>query len=221
MDKLTFNNGTFAGKTIRTTTDGYASIYDIMRVAGVGNDPSTAWKDLKPKFHDPQVTSGTSDSRQTAVKMFKFSGRGQRDTPVINGPGVVRLLFLLPGANARQFVAESAEILVRHLGGDETLVGQIRHNREIAQQNPDSAQAFMAANIPRDVSTAVTCEMTKLEIEERRARLVRYEKETTRLDEENKILKLEVLEKYCLYTSNNVHDPRIKEQIFNEVNNRE
>ncbi len=34
---FTFDDGTFAGQTIRVTVDGFASIYDIMRVAGVGD----------------------------------------------------------------------------------------------------------------------------------------------------------------------------------------
>ena len=105
MNQLTFGDGTFAGKTIRTTSDGYGSIYDIMRVAGVGTDPTNVWKNLKPHFLD----SGTTDSRQPTVKTFKFAGRGQRDTPVINRRGLMRLLFLLPGINARKFIAESAE----------------------------------------------------------------------------------------------------------------
>jgi len=216
MNQLTFGDGTFAGKTIRTTSDGYASIYDVMRVAGVGRDPFNVWTELKEKCLQLGVTSeGTSDSRQHTVKTFKFSGRGQRDTPVINGPGLVRLLFLLPGVNARKFVAESAETLVRHLGGDETLIEQIRHNREIAQQNPDSAQAFMARNIPRsaDTTTLEVANITQLEMDERRARLIRME-------EENKTLKLQVLQQYEAYALSHINDPRIKELVQNEIVNQ-
>jgi len=35
------------------------------------------------------ITSGTSNARPL-TKYFKFSGRGQRDTPVISGQGLVR-----------------------------------------------------------------------------------------------------------------------------------
>jgi len=112
-------------------------------------------------------------------------------------------------------------VLVRHIGGDESLVEEIRRNREIGQTNPQSAQAFMAANIPDEDPSALSYETTMLELEERRARLVRYEKETTRLDEENKALKLQVLEQYRQYAIKNIQDPRVKEQIYNEMNNRE
>lgn len=212
MDKLTFNNGTFAGKTIRTTSDGYASVYDIIRVAGVGRDPFNVWTELKERCLPPGVTSGTSESRQTAVKTFKFSGRGQRDTPVINGQGLVRLLFLLPGASARKFVAESAEVLVRHLGGDETLVEEIRRNREIATQNPDSVQAHFARNISTD-STALVLPGTQLDLDERHARLIQ-------LEESNKVLKLEVLQKYEAYAMSHLTDARIKELVQNEIVNQ-
>lgn len=136
MNQLTFHTGTFAGETIRTTAGGYASVYDIMRVAGVGRNSTLAWDELKHKL--PAAHSS---------KYFKFAGRGQRDTPVINGHGLVRLLFLLPGKKARLFVAESAETLVRFIGGDETLVQSIRYNREISETDPSSVQAFMADNI--------------------------------------------------------------------------
>lgn len=82
MNQLTFKDGTFAGETIRTTAGGYASVYDIMRVAGVGRNSTLAWDELKHKL--PAAHSS---------KYFKFAGRGQRDTPVINGQGLVRLLF--------------------------------------------------------------------------------------------------------------------------------
>ena len=135
MNQLTFQTGSFAGETIRTTSDGYASIYDVMRVAGVGRTSTLAWDELKEKI--PALD----------VKYFKFVGRGQRDTPVINGQGLVRLLFILPGKRARLFVAQSAETLVRYLGGDETLIQSIYRNREIAEKDPSSVQAFMADNI--------------------------------------------------------------------------
>lgn len=152
------------------------------------------------------------------VKSFKFAGRGQRETPVISGQGLVRLLFLLPGKRARQFVAESAEVLVRHIGGDETLVDEIRRNREIGQNNPESAQAFMAVNIPNE--TAIAPVDRELELEERRARLVKLCNENDRLKEENKSYKLDVLDKYKIYAMENINDPRIKEQINNEITNR-
>ena len=108
--QLSFDEGTFAGKTIRTTDDHYASAYDIMRVSGVGRDASQQWLLIKDRIDE--------ENR----KIFKFKGAGQRDTPVLNGKGVVQMLFLLPGPKARKFVAEAAEILVRYLGKNRFLL---------------------------------------------------------------------------------------------------
>ncbi len=69
------------------------------------------------------------------------------DTPVINGQGLIKLLFHLPGKKARAFVAEAAEKLVRFLGGDETLIAEIHRNRLVATADPNSIQAFMADNV--------------------------------------------------------------------------
>ncbi len=213
---LTFEDGTFAGQTIRVTEDGYASIYDIMRVAGVGRDPFHAWNDLKDKLRPASVTSGTSKTPGPTVKYYKFTGRGQRDTPVINGAGLVRLLMLLPGPKARQFVAESAETLVRFIGGDESLVAEIHRNREIAQGNSNSVQSFMRSNI----STVSDLTMVDFETEERRARLVKLCNENELQKEEIKSRKLEVLDKYKNYAIDNIQDARVKEHIDNEISNR-
>ena len=213
---LTFEDGTFAGQTIRVTDDGYASIYDIMRVAGGGEEPTHAWNKLKSKFCSLSSTSGTSKTPGPAVKYYKFAGRGQRDTPVINGAGLVRLLILLPGPKARQFAAESAETLVRFIGGDESLVAEIHRNREIAQGNSNSVQSFMRSNI----STASDLTTVDFETEERRARLVKLCNENELQKEEIKIRKLEVLDKYKNYAIDNIQDARVKEHIDNEISNR-
>jgi hypothetical protein len=218
-NELTFSDGTFAGQKIRVTEDGYASIYDIMKVAGVGDEPTNTWNKLKMRFLDPQSTSRTSGNGNPTVKSFKFTGRGQRDTPVINGAGLVRLLFLLPGIKARQFVAESAETLVRYIGGDESLIEEIRRNRETALVNPSSAQSFMRKNIEPTTSAVSTIE-NNIELEERRARLVRLQNENAYQEEVTKAYKLDVLDKYKVYAMENITDSRIKERIQNEITNR-
>ncbi len=76
-NELTFSDGTFAGQKIRVTDDGYASIYDVMKVAGVGRDPSTAWSELKHKLPPFVGTSRTSEHGNPTVKSFKFTGRGK------------------------------------------------------------------------------------------------------------------------------------------------
>ena len=68
------------------------------------------------------------DYPEVASRMthFKFSGRGQRDTPVTDAYGITEVVMLLRGkaaANARQ---TCASVLVRYLGGDLTMVKELR-----------------------------------------------------------------------------------------------
>jgi hypothetical protein len=63
--------------------------------------------------------------------LFKFQGQGQRPTPVTDARGMVTIINLLPGPRAAQFRASSAEILVRYLGGDKTLVDEINRYAEL------------------------------------------------------------------------------------------
>lgn len=59
-----------------------------------------------------------------------------------------------------------------------------------------------------------------LELEERRARLVKLQNENAYQEEITKAYKLDVLDKYKVYAMKNITDPRIKEQIQNEITNR-
>ena len=64
-------------------------------------------------------------------------------TPVVNVQGMVKLLFWLPGESAKQFRSKSAETMIRYLGGDLTLIDEIKHIDQVHQANPDNiAQIF-------------------------------------------------------------------------------
>lgn len=130
MSLFTLDQGTFAGQTIRVTPDQYASIYDVIKVASGVKNPHDTWSTVQTRVSDmpsPSIRptsalctpppSGQRDENQPPmIKTYKFLGRGQQDTPVINGMGLVKLLFHLPGPKARTFVAEAADTLVRFLG---------------------------------------------------------------------------------------------------------
>ena len=49
--------------------------------------------------------------------LFKFPGRGQRDTPITCARGVVTIVMLLPGRAAAHIRKQAASTLVRYLGG--------------------------------------------------------------------------------------------------------
>ena len=77
----------------------------------------------------------------TKCSHFRFKGRGQRDTPITTIHGLVELVFLLPGRQAAQVRRKAAELLVRLLGGDISLVDEVCALRgfqeQLAVQAPD------------------------------------------------------------------------------------
>ena len=56
---------------------------------------------------------------------FRFPGRGQRETPVVDVRGIVEVTMLLPGKHAAQVRRQTAELLGRYLGGDVSLVDEL------------------------------------------------------------------------------------------------
>jgi len=75
---------------------------------------------------------------------LSFAGPGQRATRVTDVKGAVRIMLLLPGRAAARFRESTAHLLIRYLGGDESLVAEIRANAAIQQTLPDEhpARAF-------------------------------------------------------------------------------
>ena len=66
--------------------------------------------------------------------MQKFPGQGQNDTPVTDARGVITIINSLGGSRAAKFRQKFADTLVRYLGGDENLIGEIRSIREAQRQ---------------------------------------------------------------------------------------
>ena len=62
---------------------------------------------------------------QLSVADHKFSGRGQRMTPVAPLPVLVKLIMILPGKTAVKWRLNAAEVLCRALGGDPILLEEI------------------------------------------------------------------------------------------------
>ena len=67
---------------------------------------SHTFKTLCEQF--PEVRPVTSN--------FKFGGRGQRDTPVADAPGIAQIVMVLPGRAAANVRKQAASVLVRYLG---------------------------------------------------------------------------------------------------------
>ena len=125
---LQLTEGDFDGQTIRTTneTPRRVSVLDVIKVVTGNQQFRSTWHDLQ-RSHE-EVVGLTND--------FKFPGQGQRLTPVTDARGLVTIVNLLPGDRAARFRAKGADIVVRYLGGDESLVAEIEANRAAQAQLP-------------------------------------------------------------------------------------
>ena len=76
----------------------------------------------------------------TSMTHFRFSGRGQRDTPVIDARGIIEIIMVIPGRCAAGVRKNAASVVCRYLGGDLDLVKEIAANRlsqeEMGEDDP-------------------------------------------------------------------------------------
>ena len=74
------------------------------------------------------------------LRYFKFPGQGQRLTPVAPVPVLVEIAWLLPGKQAAEFRRQGARTLCRALGGDLSLVEEIKaRHAEVANTHEQAA----------------------------------------------------------------------------------
>jgi hypothetical protein len=100
------------------------SVFDVIKlVIGPGSNQRQYWSTTVDRY--PELKQG--------VKTHKFPGAGQRDTPIIDAKRVVMLLNMIPGKKAANFRMFSADVVVRYLGGDDTLVAEIEKNAEMQE----------------------------------------------------------------------------------------
>lgn len=127
---MKFPEGIFAGKEPRITNE-YVSVYDIIILATgqSKNSVTKTWVRLKETYGE-EVAAFCRD--------LKFSGPGQRETPCVNAKGLVKLLMLIPGKLAQEFRNQTADIMLRYLGGDTTLINEIKHTDQHHIQNGES-----------------------------------------------------------------------------------
>ena len=96
------------------------------------------------------------------------------------------------------------------VGGDESLVAELKRNRDAAVANPASVQGFMRSSggvtTEREAESLIT-------LDERRQNV-------RRLTMDNDAQELALLEQYKQYALANITDPRIKERIQNDIVNR-
>ena len=68
------------------------------------------------------------------LSIFKFSGRGQRETHVADAYAITELIMVLPGRAAGSVRKAAASVLVRYLGGDTSIIDEIAQNHMDQQE---------------------------------------------------------------------------------------
>ena len=92
---------------------------------------------------------------------FRFGGRGQRDTPVTDARGAIELLMLLPGKTAATARGCAANVVVRYLGGDVTLVQELMAHRQVQSElDPEHPASIFGQSV------ATPCETRHAEVEQ-------------------------------------------------------
>ena len=155
------------------------SVLDVVRlVTGCANDhASRNFAAIVEKF--PDVYQKVAD--------FKFPGQGQRPTPVAHLSTLIEIAWLCPGKRAKEFRRTGAVTMCRALGGDLSLVDEIRkRHRETTEEEREAflagtgvtaAEADGRAVVPADVLVR------------------RYEAETARAVAETEQVRLETYER--------------------------
>ena len=134
-------HGELSAQQVRTTreTPRRVSVFDVIKAVTNVKNPRDTWADLCKRYSAAREGVGGSDPFSQGVgSTYTFSGRGQNPTPVTDARGLVTIVTLLPGQRAARFRAAGADILVRYLGGDATLIAELLHNRDVQAALPPS-----------------------------------------------------------------------------------
>jgi hypothetical protein len=90
---------------------------------------------------DLQVIMDKHPDMVQKVGYFQFGGRGNQDTPVPkNLATLIEIIFLLPGRSAAKVRQSAAQIFVRYLGGDLSLIHEVERMNHV--------QTFLRENDP-------------------------------------------------------------------------
>ena len=120
---------------IRKTGDGKVSVVDVIAQVKqcTANYAAKAYRRLLeeervPKCEMRDIQKGTKCLRQN---------RSEYHTPIATAAEITQIIWQLPGAS--EFRKNCAKVCVRYLGGDESLVEEVRMNRRLQEQLREEA----------------------------------------------------------------------------------
>jgi hypothetical protein len=158
----------------------YLSVRDIIMVmCGQTADRATkTWRNLSDKRKE--------EVRQILTNL-KFKGTGQKEQPVIQFQGAIKLMMWLPGERAKQFRSQASAILTRYYAGDKTLLADVIDNAE------------SGAGINEAAREALPDLVDEMGTKRRRIVTTISEKELVRMKEQNVFLREHIELKRAFY----------------------
>lgn len=157
------------------------SVYDVVQLvmrchSGVA---SRNWTSILKSY--PEVSQ--------KVILFKFPGQGQRLTPCAPTSTLVEIAWLCPGRAAKEFRRQGAVTLCRALGGDLSLIDEIRERHGLV--NAQEQEMLLAGT---GVTAAEANGQAIEDPEERRQRLRRMSADTKAIEVSTQKTALNVFE---------------------------
>jgi hypothetical protein len=112
-------------KDVRMTPDGLFSVYDA-----IAKFKKCSTKRAQASFNNIDVSQKLRN-----IGLHKFTGQGQRETPVCTFTELLQIFSQLPGQQAKVLRKEQAEISSRAIAGDEDLEEAVREQRNKISKN--------------------------------------------------------------------------------------
>ena len=151
---------------IRYDTDSQrGSVLDVVQLV-TGCAQANASRDLQ------RILEVHPDLRPK-MKDLKFTGRGQRPTPVAPLPVLIEIAWLCPGRHAQAFRRTGARTLCRALGGDLSLIDEIKARHEEVAGTDEQAALLAGTGVSTAVANGQALQpvVSALDVDERRMRL--------------------------------------------------
>jgi len=175
----------------RRTEDGKVSVIDV--IADVtGKTPhyaSNVYNDLVREERVPECEKRSLPPRSSCLaswisgsqRIQRGGARVDQETPVATAAEMVEIVWQLPGT--ADFRRNCAQTVVRYLGGDETLVDEIRRNRaaqeRLARDDPTHTARVFGEAVEAEAAGSAP------DAGERAAKLRRLHAETNQLEIQN------------------------------------
>ena len=170
---------------VRKTTDGKVSVIDVISQIKKcqAHYAAQLYKRLLSEERVPtcevrNIAQRASDS--TAAGSARTTCRPNYLTPVASAAEIIEVIWQLPGA--AEFRKNCAKICVRYLGGDESLVEEVRMNRRLQEQLQEEAPNHPARIFGEAVEQQHTGETEAIKRKREELELKRLDAEISELE---------------------------------------